>query len=267
MILDIKLKSNTFIVTFHKKFFENEILKSFEKGNKLTEGLLSYLGVFVNSEKEFGFGGCLKKFHTDEQEDGYFYYEFPFPKQSVNFLDFQKIEVMSVNGDERLEMRRFMLTVHVCGYYVAESMYFEEKNVLQTKMMWEDQKITFNLHDNHSGAGYSIAGKLYQNFNRKYKSLDEERRKMLETYVHEEMKRCCFYFSGQELTYEQIHIQDNSWYIQCDSGGKWANSDKGINPEKIGEFSSHNIDHRIDQLKLFCAIVAMNTWIAEHTPA
>ena len=214
MILDIKLKSNTFIVTIHKKFFENEILKSFEKGNKLTEGLLSYLGVFVNSEKEFGFGGCLKKFHTDEQEDGYFYYEFPFPKQSVNFLDFQKIEVMSVNGDERLEMRRFMLTVHVCGYYVAESMYFEEKNVLQTKMMWEDQKITFNLHDNHSGAGYSIAGKLYQNFNRKYKSLDEERRKMLETYVHEEMKRCCFYFSGQELTYEQIHIQDNS-RINC----------------------------------------------------
>lgn len=264
MVFDVKLKGNAFIVLIHKAFFENELLKSFQEGNRLTETLLSYLGQFIISEKEFGFGGCLKKVFTDEKEGGYLYYEFDFPNQTINFLEYQKINVLSVAGDDSLKMRQFMMTVHICGHYALEDMRFNK--CLFGTNAWEDQMISFNLHDNHNGAGYSIAGKTYKGFNRRYVALDEEKRNELEKYIHKEMKRCCMYFSGQELSYEQIHILDNSWYIQCDSGGRWANSDKGINPEKICEFSSHNIDHRIDQLKLFCAIIAMSTWFRENMP-
>ena len=244
MILDLILKQNSYFLKINKKLLENKStpLSLFQADVPLMQKY-AYLGLFHISPSAFGFDACFK---IQKDEGEYLIYEFKFPKR----------------GDEA-EMRKMLLTIYLSTYYVVEQMFYDKEFLADS--IWEDQSLSFVIFDGGSPTnGYSIGGQLYPWFKKKLFSLCEDDLLKLNEYVISELKRIYSYFRQEELSYAQVTIMRESFFVQVNMGGRWISWKLSRSINKPEEFSSHSIDFHSDQELCFAAIVAMNTWLREN---
>ena len=244
MILDLILRENTYLLKIHKNFFQNKStpVTLFEIDSPLMEKY-SYLGKFYISGITFGLGGCFK---LQGEENDYRIYMFDFQEK-----------------DNNLARRKMLLTIYLATYYVVEQMYYEKE--FFSEMVWDDQALSFVIFNGgHSMNGYSIGGQIYPWFKKRLYSLSDENLAMLNSYVIFEIKRVHNYLFGTELSYSQVTISRESFFIQVNMGGRWLSWKLSRDLNKSEEFDSHNIDFHSDQELCFAAIIAMNTWLREN---
>lgn len=241
MILDLILKENTYFLKIHKNFFQNKSapVTLFKIDSPLMEKY-SYLGEFYIDGATFGFDGCFKK---QGEEGDYTIYAFNFPEK-----------------DKDMDMRKMLLTIYLATYYTVEQMFYEKE--FFSEAIWEDQSLSFIIFDGgYQAGGYSIGGQLYPWFKTKLHSLSNENLKVLNDYVSSELKRINNYFFKDELSYSQITISKESFFIQVNMNGRWLSWAKNRDMNKPEQFDSHNIDFHSDQELCFAAIIIMNTWL------
>ncbi len=244
MILDLILIDETYLLTIHKTFFQNKSvpIALFQANNPLMEKY-SYLGLFHIGRPTFGFDGCFQK---QEENVDCITYKFNFPK-----------------ADNRLAIRKMLLTIYLTTYYVVETMFYNKE--FFSEIIWEDQAFSFVIFDGGKQTnGYSIGGQLYPWFKKRLNSLNNEDLVNLNQYVSSELNRISMYFSHQELSFSQITINHKSFFIQANAGGRWISWNLSQCLDNKEEFSSHNIDFHLDQVLCFTAIIAINTWLRKN---
>ncbi|MFA5886654.1 MAG: hypothetical protein WC863_02630 [Patescibacteria group bacterium] len=244
MILDLILKENTYFLKIHKNFFQNKSapVALFKIDSPLMEKY-SYLGEFHIGGAMFGFGGCFK---IQGEENDYIIYKFNFPEK-----------------DNDIAMRKMLLTVYLATYYVVEQMFYEKE--FFSEAVWDDQALSFVIFDGgYQMGGYSIGGQLYPWFKKRLYSLSDEDLVTLNSYVISELKRVYNYFFKEELSYDQITISRESFFIQVNMSGRWLSWTKNRDADKSERFDLHNIDFHSDQELCFAAIIGINTWLREN---
>jgi hypothetical protein len=245
MILDVTLKNEAYFLKINKKFFQNKStpISLFQTDSPLMKKY-SYLGFFHIDNLSFGFNGCFQK---QEEDNNYILYRFDFPE--INNL---------------IAIRRMLLTIYLSTYYVVETMFYDKEFFSET--IWDDQSLSFIVFDgNRKINGYSIGGQIYPWFKKKLSSLDDKQLANLNEYVHFELNRISKYFFSKELSFGQITISKNHFFIQVNIDGRWLSwNENSFITDKPEEFSSHNIDFCSDQELCFAAIIAINTWLREN---
>lgn len=244
MILDVTLKDDAYILKIHKKFFNNVStpLALFQTNNSLMQKY-SNLGIFQIYGMSFGFDDCFKKQSEDSE---YAIYKFNFPAL-----------------DNSLAIRKMILTLYISTYYVVEQMYYNKE--FFSDSIWKNQSLSFvvfNGGDNHSG--YAFGGQIFPWFKMKLNSLSEENISNLNKYVTSELNRIYNYFNREDISYSQVTIGKESFFIEVNMGGRWISWKKSRDLEKQEDFDSHNIDFSSDQELCFAAIIAINTWLREN---
>lgn len=246
MILDVTLKNETYFLKINKKFFQNKSVSIFlfQIDNPLMKKY-SYLGFFHIDNLSFGFDGCFQK---QKEDDNYILYRFDFPEMN-----------------NHIAIRRMLLTVYLSTYYIVETMFYNKE--FFSEAIWDDQSFSFIVFDgNREINGYCIDGQIYPWFKKKLGSLDDEQLAGLNKYVSSELNRVSKYFFSKELSFSQITICRNSFFVQVNTiNGRWLSWNKNsFITDEPEEFNSHNIDFCSDQELCFVAIIAMNTWFREN---
>ena len=202
----------------------------------------SHLGLFHVGGPSFGFDGCFQK---QEEKNDYIIYQFNFSE-----------------ANNRIAIRKMMLTIYLATYYVMDAMLYDKE--FFAEKIWDDQALSFIIFDGGKETdGYAIGGQLYPWFKKRLNSLSDQELISLNQHVSSELERVSIYFS-QELSYSQVTISRNSFFIQVNMGGRWLSWKLSRFLDKQEEFSSHNIDFHSDQELCFAVIVAMNTWLREN---
>lgn len=240
MIVDILMINNTIVLYIHKKFFKNQTfpLVAFQGESPLMDSYSQY-GTFAIGEGSFGFDRCFK-IHENSQD--------------YDIFSFKRI-------NDKVERRKMMLTIYFITDYVVEQMFYY-KEFLEDGI-WGDQTLSFIIFNGgQMQNGYSIGGKLYPWFKKRLALLSAEQLGELNTFVKSSLDEFSLIIQGRELHYSQITIENNSFFIVVDSGGRWIHwsGSKDIG-DRCGEFSSHNIDFSSDQELCFAAVVLINTWL------
>lgn len=260
MVIDITLEGNVFHVVIHEKILKHQITQSFCIGNRVTQETYSYLPKFELSDTCIGFGGCLKKV---KQEGSFHYFRFDLPKRTER--DFNGSKIIDVNGDNRLVFYCFIDTLHCLMHYPMSVIHYDEEKMSAKNPPWKDQSFSFSMYN--SGQGNPIGGNMYPWAQEKLACLEASGLKALESYIKEEMDRFGEYMNGKAPPYQQINFTRETWFIMCNTGGRWADWERK-NPtiEKLSTFDSHNIDFTTDQWLLFTALVAFNTFLRNKFP-
>ncbi len=242
MVLDITLKDETYFLKINKKLFQNTSVKLelLQAENDLTKKYLPY-GVFKLKGKTFGLGGCFKYMSFDAN---YQYYECAFAKPT-----------------DRIARRRMMLTLYLLTYYIVETMYYHKEFFGDN--VWDDQSLSFVIFDGEQGS-HDIGGQLYPWFKQKLATLDKGQLKKLENHVQSELNRMHNYLHNKDISYEQITITNDTFFILVNTGGRWINWKAGWSLDQTDDFNSHNINYSFDQDLCFTGIVVMNTWLREN---
>lgn len=245
MILDVTLKDDAYILKIHKKFFNNVStpLALFQTNNSLMQKY-SHLGIFQIDGMAFGFDGCFKK--QPEEDSEYEIYKFDFP-----------------TIDSGLAMRKMISTLYLSTYYVVEQMYYNKEFFADS--IWDNQSLTFMVFNGGDfRSGYAFGGQVYPWFKMKLNSLSEENISNLNKYVTYELNRIYVYFNREDISYSQVTIGKESFFIEVNMGGRWISWKKSRDLEKQEDFDSHNIDFSSDQELCFAAIIAINTWLRKN---
>ena len=254
MLFDIKLLKNTFCITIHKIYYRGLKENPFDSKSPIMKKY-SYLGDFIVDDLEFGFDGCMKK---EKEDENYLYFNFNFPQQTSEEKFFSKKTLIGVYKEDHRMMRKFLLSVYLCSQYVLEPMYYDKK-FFDTDV-WCDQTFSFVIFDGGE-FGHAIGGKVYPWIQNEFAVMKKEDLRNLEKYIHDEMSRCCMYFSGEDLYCEQISITNKTLFIQCGPSGRWLEWNCNGLCDKPINFDSHNIDFSSDQELLFFGVIALNTYL------
>lgn len=237
MLLDIIHNEKAYFLKIHQNFFENKSvpLSVFQEESVLMERY-KRLGFFQTTKESLGFNGCLKL--QDETKD-YRTYKF----------------------DISCEMRPFLMTVNLLTDYVLEQIYL---NGEFKDDIWKDQSLSFTiLNGERNRGGYGIGGKIFPWFKGELISLNNDSLINLNLYVKSELTRVCQQIYHKEFSYGHVTIKNDFFFVQVDIDGRWVTytRKKTISLE---EFSSHNIDHSVDQELCFAAVVAINTFLRNN---
>ncbi|MCR4280375.1 MAG: hypothetical protein NUV82_03060 [Candidatus Komeilibacteria bacterium] len=242
MIFDIILKDSSYFLKIHTHFFEN---RSFPTRMWVDSQVVEEVGMgdFHLDGDSFGLDGCFSK---TKQEGDYHLYEVP---------------INQGNGDLRL--KKMLQTVHLCTYYCVEGMYYAKEYFDQP--VWNDQSLTFNIfRGGQLRNGYSIGGQIYPWLKKKLSQLEAAAVADLRNYIESETQRVYRLQYNRGLPYSQFTIGVSSFFFHVDSDGRWLSWNKNRPMDKPEDFSSHNIDHFVEQYACFIALIALNTWLREH---
>jgi hypothetical protein len=256
MILDITLKDNRFTVTIHKAVFAGPFSEYFRPDGFTSTREFNYPGVFRIEDDTFGFDGCLTKIDEDRT---YVRYAFDMPPQEKVVRGFSKKSVLALSSESILQLRKFLMTIHVISEYRTTIMYYD-KELFDTNA-WSDQSLSFSIMNRGGSWGYSLSGLVHPWLKQEFASLTEKELRELSRYMDNETERFCSYARGENLFSKQFTVTNGSWFVQCSSGGVWVSCSLDLDLRRPNEFSSHNMDHSADQHVAFAAIIAMNTWL------
>jgi len=244
MILDITLKEKTFILKVNKKLFENKStpITVFQSECPLMVKYSRY-GIFQISGDSLGFDGCF----CNRTEDGeYYIYSADFPELLHNEVS-----------------RKILMTIYLISNYLVEDMFYYKE--FASDNVWEDESLAFVIFDGGSLInGYSIGGKIYPWFKKKMLSLNENELDKLNEYARKEINRVHDYYYKKDITWGQVTIQNNSFYIQVNVNGRWLSWKLDDSLNRKDDYSSHNMDFRADQFLCFATLIAINTWLRNN---